>query len=144
MTTTIRCLNVEEELKEVAGAESAVRIKVEERNAIINNLKAEVQGQWSIPEGSPNGNDWHYPALEENLKRAKLDAKRPQNQPTSEAHRAEVKRVEREIEQIEQKLTEEQSLVREKQVDLRKWEDEKEEVTKLEVGDEGAWADGKV
>jgi len=41
-------------------------------------------------------------------------------------------------------LTEEQSLVREKQVDLRKWEDEKEEVTKLEVGDEGAWADGKV
>jgi len=45
MTTTIRCLNVEEELKEVAGAESAVRIKVEERNAIINNLKAEVQGQ---------------------------------------------------------------------------------------------------
>lgn len=45
MTTTIRCLNVEEELKEVAGAESAVRIKVEERNAIINDLKAEVQGQ---------------------------------------------------------------------------------------------------
>lgn len=84
------------------------------------------------------------PALEENLKRAKLDAKRPQNQPTPEAHRAEVKRVEREIEQIEQKLTEEQGLVREKQVDLRKWEDEQEEVTKLEVGDEGAWADGKV
>ena len=45
MTTTIRCLTVEEELKEVAGAESAVRIKVEERNAIINDLKAEVQGQ---------------------------------------------------------------------------------------------------
>jgi hypothetical protein len=41
-------------------------------------------------------------------------------------------------------LKEEQSIVQQKEEELSKWKAEKEEVSKMEVGDEGEWADGKV
>jgi hypothetical protein len=47
MATTVRYLNVEEELKEIAEAEAAVKIKERERVAIIANLDAEGQCQSS-------------------------------------------------------------------------------------------------
>jgi hypothetical protein len=78
------------------------------------------------------------------LKKAKLDALRPQNQPTQEAHLAEVERLEREHSQSGRQLVEAEGSVTKKQSELSRWRVEKEEVGKLEVGDEGAWADGKV
>jgi hypothetical protein len=78
------------------------------------------------------------------LKKAKLDALRPQNQPTQEAHLAEVERLEREHSQSGKQLVEAEGSVTKKQSELSRWRVEKEEVGKLEVGDEGAWADGKV
>ena len=78
------------------------------------------------------------------LKKAKLDALRPQNQPTQEAHFAEVERLEREHSQSGRQLVEAEGSVSKKQSELSRWRVEKEEVGKLEVGDEGAWADGKV
>jgi hypothetical protein len=41
-------------------------------------------------------------------------------------------------------LVEAEGSVTKKQSELSRWRVEKEEVGKLEVGDEGAWADGKV
>jgi len=83
-------------------------------------------------------------ALMKDLKKAKLDALRPQNQPTQEAHLAEVERLEREHSQSGRQLVEAEGSVSKKQSELSRWRVEKEEVGKLEVGDEGAWADGKV
>jgi hypothetical protein len=83
-------------------------------------------------------------ALMKDLKKAKLDALRPQNQPTQEAHLAEVERLEREHSQSGKQLVEAEGSVTKKQSELSRWRVEKEEVGKLEVGDEGAWADGKV
>lgn len=78
------------------------------------------------------------------LKKAKTDAIRPQNQPTEEAHLAEVERLEREYAQSGKQLQEAQGSVSKKQSELSRWRVEKEEVGRLEVGDEGAWADGRV
>jgi hypothetical protein len=82
--------------------------------------------------------------LIKNLEKAKLDAQRPHNQPTPEGHRAEVDRIEREVQQTKKKLLEEEGMVSKKVAEIRNWEEEKEEVSRLQVGDEGAWADGKV
>jgi hypothetical protein len=78
------------------------------------------------------------------LKKARLDALRPQNQPTPEGHLAEVDRLEKEYAQSGKQLAEAEGSVSKKQSELSRWKVEKEEVGKLEVGDEGAWADGKV
>jgi hypothetical protein len=73
-----------------------------------------------------------------------MDAQRPPNQPTSEAHKTEVEQIERQSSQITKQLKEEQMQITNREAELNKWRAEKEEVGKLEVGDEGEWADGKV
>ena len=78
------------------------------------------------------------------MKKAKLDALRPQNQPTPEGHLAEVDRLEREYAQSGKQLSEAEAGVSKKQSELGRWKVEKEEVGRMEVGDERAWADGKV
>jgi kinetochore protein Spc24 len=82
--------------------------------------------------------------LKKELKKAKLDALRPANQPTEMAHNAEVDRLERDYTQCGKQLKEEEAGVSRKQSELSRWKVDKEEVGKIQVGDEGAWADGKV
>jgi hypothetical protein len=107
-----------------------------------NNGKTQFRSRWYVPPLSRVKAD--EIALMKDLKKAKLDALRPQNQPTQEAHLAEVERLEREHSQSGKQLVEAEGSVTKKQSELSRWRVEKEEVGKLEVGDEGAWADGKV
>lgn len=107
-----------------------------------NNGKTKFRSRWYVPSLSRVKADEE--ALMKDLKKAKLDALRPQNQPTQEAHLAEVERIEREHSQSGKQLVEAEGSVSKKQSELSRWRVEKEEVGKLEVGDEGAWADGKV
>ena len=133
-------LSVEEELADVNAAERVVAIKENERRAITAKLSSEADGT-SLSLSWVKADE---EALMKDLKKAKLDALRPQNQPTQEAHLAEVERLEREHSQSGKQLVEAEGSVTKKQSELSRWRVEKEEVGKLEVGDEGAWADGKV
>lgn len=82
--------------------------------------------------------------LELELKKARLASQRPSNQPTSKDHRAEVEKIEHQYTQIAKQLKEEESGVAKKEIELNRWKVEKEEVGKIQVGDEEHWADGKV
>jgi hypothetical protein len=126
-------LSVEEELADVNAAERVTK---------GDNGKIKFRSRWYVPPLSRVKAD--EIALMKDLKKAKLDALRPQNQPTQEAQLAEVERLEREHSQSGKQLVEAEGSVTKKQSELSRWRVEKEEVGKLEVGDEGAWADGKV
>lgn len=83
-------------------------------------------------------------ALQRDLLAAQKAAKRPDNQPSAKAHREEHDRLQHQTEQTRDQLSQERSSVTDKEVELNRWKGEKEEVGKIEVGDEEHWADGRV
>ena len=78
------------------------------------------------------------------LEKARRAAQRPSNQPTSYEHKAELDALENQRTQVGKQLKQEEANVTKKEAELTKWKSEKEEVEKLQVGDEGDWANGKV
>lgn len=140
-------MDASSELADIAAAEEAVRTKDEKRQDHVKGLWAEVDGKLSkFGRNLGKGNDdTTCLGLTDDLHKAREAAQRPANQPTSEEHRVEVDRLEQAYAQTGKQLKEEQAAVAKKEAELSRWKSEKEEVGKIEVGDEGEnWADGKV
>jgi hypothetical protein len=83
-------------------------------------------------------------ALQLDLLAAQKAALRPDNQPSAKAHQQEHSRLQHQVEQTSEQLSEERSAVTDKEVELNRWREDKEEVSKIQVGDEEQWADGRV
>jgi len=74
---------------------------------------------------------------------ASAKAQRPANHPSSSEHDTQVRQLEQQQYSVGKQLNEEQAGVAKKEVELGKWKSEKEEIGKVEVGEDG-WADGKM
>ncbi|ODO00253.1 hypothetical protein I350_06882 [Cryptococcus amylolentus CBS 6273] len=120
-------LSPDEELGDLAAAEAAVNAKDAERNAILDKIRDDLR------------------QLSRQLNQAASAAQRPPSHPSPEEHDAHVRSLEQQQYSTGKQLNDEQAAVAKKEVELGKWKASKEEIGKVEIGEDAeSWADGKV
>ncbi|WVQ72350.1 hypothetical protein IAR50_001901 [Cryptococcus sp. DSM 104548] len=120
-------LSPDEELGDLAAAEAAVNAKDAERNEILDKIRDDLR------------------QLSRQLNQAASAAQRPPSHPSPAEHDAQVRSLEQQQYSTGKQLNDEQAAVAKKEVELGKWKLAKEEIGKVEVGEDAeSWADGKV
>ncbi|WVW81398.1 hypothetical protein I302_103390 [Kwoniella bestiolae CBS 10118] len=125
-------LSPDEELGNLAAAEAAVNAKDTERTAVVDKARDELR------------------QLSRQLAQASSAAQRPSSHPTAVEHEEQVRQLEQKQYTVGKQLNEEQSLVSKKEVELGKLKLEKQEVEKINIGEEDEddgkndWMDGKI
>ncbi|ORY22134.1 hypothetical protein BCR39DRAFT_552234 [Naematelia encephala] len=118
-------LHPDEELGDLAAAEQAVNAKDAERAEVVDLLRDELR------------------ALTKQYNLASHAAQRPASHPTTAEHDAQVRSLEGEQYALGKQLNEEQAGVSKKEVELGRVKGEKEEVGRIQVGEEG-YLNGKI
>ncbi|WWD06218.1 hypothetical protein V865_004304 [Kwoniella europaea PYCC6329] len=125
-------LSPDEELGSLAAAEAAVIAKDTERNAVVDKTRDELR------------------QLTRQLAQASAAAQRPSSHPTAMEHEEQVRQLEQKQYSVGKQLNEEQSAVSKKEVELGKLKLEKQEVEKINIGEDddedgqSDWMDGKI
>nr|ODN87038.1 hypothetical protein L203_03812 [Cryptococcus depauperatus CBS 7841] len=115
----------DEELKDLAAAEIAVNVKDAERAARVDKLRDELR------------------QLTKQYGQAASAAQRPPSHPSPAEHDAQVHLLEQQQYSAGKQLNEEQTVLSKKEVELGGWKAAKEEVAKVEVGEDN-WENDKV
>ncbi|WRT63336.1 uncharacterized protein IL334_000241 [Kwoniella shivajii] len=118
-------LSPDEELGDLAAAEAAVNAKDSERTVVVDTAREALR------------------SLSRQHAQASTAAQRPPSHPSATEHDAQVRTLEQQQYATGKQLNEEQAAVAKKEVELGRWKNEKEEVDKLQIGEED-WANGKI
>ncbi|WVQ64425.1 uncharacterized protein L199_002591 [Kwoniella botswanensis] len=124
-------LSPDEELGSLAAAEAAVIAKDTERNAVVDETRNELRQS------------------SRQLAQASAAAQRPSSHPTAMEHEEQVRQLEQKQYSVGKQLNEEQSVVSKKEAELGKLKLEKQEVEKINIGEDDEdgqsdWMDGKI